>query len=219
MGAWKMALLSNIVMCRTRLWRQRSHLATKFNRLFLLSPTLLYCLKHDGGLESFPYAQMQGYISADCHQHVGQIPEYPTSCSIKCENNGQPSPLNESSYASNQVQSVHVSFESPSARDVRRRSFHDHRYLQGNNFVHLNGMSPTAVSDPVAVLKQVQQTENDTDGHSEVDGISIGVKKELDPSIAQDSSSVSSVLDEISLEATSFRQLQQVMEQVWAVQF
>lgn len=174
--------------------------------------------KHDGRSNSFANEQMHSYISADYHHHVGQKSEYATLSTIKCENNGQLSPsTKESSYASNQVQPTHHSSEAPIARDVGRASFHNNQHFQGHNFGSLNGMSSTAISDPVAVLKQVHQTGNDIDGHSEVDG-SIGVKKELDSSLTQDSSSVSSMLDEMSLEATSFRQLQQVMEQVWVFQ-
>ncbi|XP_031392039.1 protein LNK1 isoform X3 [Punica granatum] len=160
--------------------------------------------------------QMHSYTAAGYHQPVGQISDYTTLSSIKCENNGQPSPSpKESSYASNQVQSPHgSSFEAPTAKNDKRVNLHSHQNFPADNLNHLDGTSPTAISDPVAVLKRVHQTENDIDGHSEVDGISIGVTKELDPSFAQDNSCVSSMLDEISLEATSFRQLQQVTEQL-----
>ncbi|XP_022763713.1 protein LNK1-like isoform X5 [Durio zibethinus] len=59
----------------------------------------------------------------------------------------------------------------------------------------------------------VGQSEQD-EGHSEVEGVSVGKPSELGSSNAQEISCVSSVLDEISLEATSFRQLQQVMEKL-----
>ncbi|QHO59929.1 protein LNK1 isoform X1 [Arachis ipaensis] len=58
------------------------------------------------------------------------------------------------------------------------------------------------------------QFENENEDHSEVGGVSIGFSQEIDSSNAQESPSMSSALDEISLEATSFRQLQQVMDQL-----
>ncbi|XVE49568.1 hypothetical protein DITRI_Ditri01bG0092100 [Diplodiscus trichospermus] len=60
---------------------------------------------------------------------------------------------------------------------------------------------------------QVCQAEQD-EGQSEVEGVSVGNPAELDSSNAQESSCVSSVLDEVSLEATSFRQLQQVTQKL-----
>lgn len=160
--------------------------------------------KHDGKSNLFTNMQMHNYITAGCHRHVGQISDYPTLSSIDCENNSQlfPSPK-ESSYASNQVQYPHGRVEASSARNDGKMSFCSNHQA--------DGMSPTATSDPVAVLKRVYQTGNDTGGRREVDGDSIGVIKELDPSLVQDSSCVNSMLDEVSLEATSSHQLQQVM--------
>ncbi|XLR48240.1 hypothetical protein HN51_032472 [Arachis hypogaea] len=51
-------------------------------------------------------------------------------------------------------------------------------------------------------------------GRSSVGGVSIGFLQEIDSSNAQESPSISSALDEISLEATCFRQLQQDMDQL-----
>ncbi|KAK4791936.1 hypothetical protein SAY86_022371 [Trapa natans] len=169
---------------------------------------------HEGRSEIFANEQRHGYTSADYHPQVSQESEYPTSSSIKCENNGQPSSSTKgSSYASNQVPPTHHSPKVHIAREVERASFHNNQHLQGHKFGSLNGSSSTAISDPVTVQKQVHQTGNDIDGHSEVDGNNNGVKKELDSSLPQDSSSASS-MDEKSMEATSFRQLQQVMEQL-----
>ncbi|XP_022725219.1 protein LNK1-like isoform X3 [Durio zibethinus] len=55
---------------------------------------------------------------------------------------------------------------------------------------------------------------NQDEDHSEVEGVSVGYPAELDSSNAQESCCVSSVLDEVSQEATSFRQLQHVMEKL-----
>lgn len=77
---------------------------------------------------------------------------------------------------------------------------------------HVNMTTPMAFGLPSA-QKQAQLSENEGEAHSEV-GVTKGIPTEFDSSNAQASSCMSSVLDEISLEATSFRQLQQVMEQV-----
>ncbi|KAL1176296.1 hypothetical protein V6Z11_A04G149100 [Gossypium hirsutum] len=55
---------------------------------------------------------------------------------------------------------------------------------------------------------------NQDEGHSEVEGVSVGNPAELDSSNVRESSCVVSPFDEVSLEATSFRQLQQVMEKL-----
>lgn len=101
------------------------------------------------------------------------------------------------------MQYPHGRVGASSARNDGKMSFCSNRQA--------DGISPTATSDPVAVLKRVYQTGNDTGGRREVDGDSIGVINELDPSLVQDSSCVNSMLDEVSLEATSSHQLQQVM--------
>ncbi|XP_028754243.1 protein LNK1-like [Neltuma alba] len=65
---------------------------------------------------------------------------------------------------------------------------------------------------PVSAQQLVHQFENENEGHSEVDGVSVGFSQETESSNVQEISSMSSV-DEISLEA-SFRQLQLVMDQL-----
>ncbi|KAK4788078.1 hypothetical protein SAY86_019397 [Trapa natans] len=189
--------------------------APSYNKVHqVISPSDPQKNKHEGRSDIFASEQMHDYTSADYHPQVGQESEYPTSSSIKCENNGQPfSSTKESSYASNQILPNHHSLKVHIASEADRASFHKNQHLHGHKFGFLNGSSSTIIYDPVAVLKQVHQTGNDIDGHSEVDGIGIGVKKELASPLPQDSS-VSSMLDEKSMEATSFRQLQQVVEKL-----
>ncbi|MED6125377.1 hypothetical protein PIB30_067991 [Stylosanthes scabra] len=71
----------------------------------------------------------------------------------------------------------------------------------------------TSFRSPGSAQRVGHQFENENEGHSEV-GVSIGFSQEIDSSNAQESPSMSSALDEISLEAASFRQLQQVMDQL-----
>ncbi|GKV11150.1 hypothetical protein SLEP1_g22429 [Rubroshorea leprosula] len=145
----------------------------------------------------------------------------PTQSGVNSENNGHPTSTKESSYASNQLQSMESplgpSFTAPTMITNEKKGKLRHQQdLQASfnrNFQHVNVESRMIFHDPVIVQKQIHQSEQD-EGHSEVEGVSIGVPTELDSSTAQESSCVSSVLDEISLEATSFRQLQHVMEKL-----
>ncbi|XVE66539.1 hypothetical protein DITRI_Ditri08aG0087100 [Diplodiscus trichospermus] len=73
-----------------------------------------------------------------------------------------------------------------------------------------NNGHPSSTNESSYASNQVRQSELD-EGNSEVEGVGVGKPAELDSSNARESSCVSSVLDEVSLEATSFRQLQQVM--------
>ncbi|KAK4271248.1 hypothetical protein QN277_019967 [Acacia crassicarpa] len=77
-----------------------------------------------------------------------------------------------------------------------------------------NVVSVAPFSSPGSAQQQLLQFENENEGHSLVGGVGIGFSQEMDSSNVQESSSMSSALEEISLEATSFRQLQQVMDQL-----
>jgi hypothetical protein len=160
------------------------------------------------------------FISADyCHQ-VSQISECPSLPSINCVNDNHLSPSSkESSHASNQVRVTDPngsSFEVPNGKNDETARPYNHQQLQASiagSLGHLGVKSPAAISDPVAVLQKMHQNVNDRDDQSEV-GVKAGVAMGLDKSLAQDASSMSSMVDEISLEATSFCQLQQVMEKL-----
>ncbi|XP_065849309.1 protein LNK1 isoform X2 [Euphorbia lathyris] len=80
------------------------------------------------------------------------------------------------------------------------------------NFKCANNASPAEFYD--SVHKQTHQSGYKVVGQNEYEAVSIGVPAEVDSSNAPESSSMSSMLDEISLEASSFRQLQQVTEQL-----
>ncbi|XVE66538.1 hypothetical protein DITRI_Ditri08aG0087100 [Diplodiscus trichospermus] len=160
---------------------------------------------------NIPYMHLS-YSSPD------QISVFPALSSTKSENNGHPSSTNESSYASNQVQSMESSrgpsFEASAIimNDNKGKLYHpqDTQAQLNRNVRRAKMESRIAFCDPFTVQKQVRQSELD-EGNSEVEGVGVGKPAELDSSNARESSCVSSVLDEVSLEATSFRQLQQVM--------
>ncbi|XP_007042980.2 PREDICTED: protein LNK1 isoform X1 [Theobroma cacao] len=188
----------------------------------LFSPSGLQRHKQNIGADSVSYLQTNiPFMHFSYSSPSDQISMCPTVSSTKSENNGHPSSTNESSYASNQVQSIESSrgpsFEAPaSLTNEKRGKLYHHQDTQvplNRNVKRAKIESQMAFCDPVTVKKQVRQSEQD-EGHSEVEGVSVGKPAELDSSNAQESSCVRSMLDEVSLEATSFRQLQQVMEKL-----
>ncbi|GAB4838462.1 hypothetical protein Ancab_028006 [Ancistrocladus abbreviatus] len=122
----------------------------------------------------------------------------------------------ESSYASNQMQSLErsrdVSFRTPAlARNKKKGPCHHHELPSHPE--HPDFIVQTVCCDPAAFQKQVCNFEGETEGNSEANGSGTSTQAELDSSNLQEGSCMSSVLDEISLEASSFRQLQHFMEQ------
>lgn len=150
-----------------------------------------------------------------------QISGFPTPSGNKFEKSGLTSAsAKESSYASNPVHSMESS-HGPSLEVVvettdekRVKTCQDLQPPVSRKFKHLNMSTPMAFRTPASTKKQLQNSEIQVEAQSQVDGASVGIPTELDSSNVQESSCMSSVLDEISLEATNFRQLQQVMEQV-----
>lgn len=158
------------------------------------------------------------------YSHVpDQISVCPTPSGTQSENNGHPSSLKESSYSSNQVQSMDgsrgPSVETPAVTTGKKREklyrCQDFQSSFNTNLKNADKTSPVPFCGKVSVQKRVLQSDNEIEGHSDVEGVSIEIPADLDSSNIQESSCMSTALDKISLEATSFRQLQQVMEQVW----
>ncbi|TYG85685.1 hypothetical protein ES288_A13G074800v1 [Gossypium darwinii] len=187
----------------------------------LFSPLDLQQHKQNKGPGSVSYGQASvHYMHLNNSGPSNQISRFPTLTSAKSENNGHPS-TNESSCASNQAQSIEssrgLSFEVPDiiTNEKMGKPFHQQETkapVKGNiNQARVE--SQIAFYDPVTVQKQVCQSEQD-EGHSEVEGFSVGKQAESGFSNRQKSSCVGSLLGEVSLEATSFRQLQQVMEKL-----
>ncbi|XP_022140999.1 protein LNK1 isoform X2 [Momordica charantia] len=142
---------------------------------------------------------------------------------IKSNSRGDLMPKNqESSYASNQLQSIpsshYPSFDAATVAANENREKLYHQDLQSSfnkNFAFMSTPSTEPFNTSFPVRKQVPRSESDIDdGHSETGVVSRGSRAELDSSNTQDKSCRSTMLDGISLEATSFRQLQQVMEQL-----
>ncbi|XP_030945072.1 protein LNK1 isoform X1 [Quercus lobata] len=173
--------------------------------------------KQDTGPDTLSYMQMHvPYMHLD-YRHPSDICQ--TTSGNRSDNNGPPSPSpKESSYASNPVQSMESShgpsLEVP-VKNEKREKLHCCQDLQAPSTRKsklVNMTTPMAFGLPSA-QKQARLSENEGEAHSEV-GVTKGIPTEFDSSNAQESSCMSSALDEISLEATSFRQLQQVTGQL-----
>ncbi|TYI49150.1 hypothetical protein E1A91_D12G015600v1 [Gossypium mustelinum] len=186
------------------------------------SPSDLQQHKQNIGPDSVSCVQTNiPYMHLNYSSPLDQLLGCRTFSSIKSENNGYPSSTNKSSYASDQVQSIESSsgpsFGGPAIiMNEKREELHYQQDKQAplkKNVKHAKVGSKMAFYDPVTVQKQVRQSEQD-EGHSEVEGVSVGKLTQLDSSNDQLSSCMSSVLDEVSLEASSFWQLQQVMEKL-----
>ncbi|KAF8404580.1 hypothetical protein HHK36_009467 [Tetracentron sinense] len=162
------------------------------------------------------------YVHSEYNHPSDQIPVTPTLSSTKSKNKARLSlSLKASSYASDYAQNMERSPD-PSAKepamtsDEKIENIHQRQEVQGTSTVdpqHVDLVVHAAFADQIPVRKQLHQIQNKVSGHGGVEGMSKGLPAEVDSSNVQESSCVSSVLDEISLEA-SFRQLQFVMEQL-----
>ncbi|KAK8658420.1 hypothetical protein V6N13_036627 [Hibiscus sabdariffa] len=156
---------------------------------------------------NIPYMHLN-YISPFDH-----ILECPTLSSTNSEYNGKCSSTNKSSYTSDNVHSIESS-NGPSfgASTIIMNEKRGELHYQQNkhapikrNVKHAKVGSKMTFYDPVTFQKQFHQSEQD--GHCEVRGVSVGKPPELDFSDDQLSSCRSSVLDEVSPEASGFWQL------------
>lgn len=155
------------------------------------------------------------------HPDYSHISNYtsliPTLSGSRSELDGQPSPsFKESSFASNMESSRAHNLEAVAfkTQDERENFYlcHDEQLLSPS-FKSENMVNPVPFKSPSSDQKVGHQFESENEGHSEVGGVSIGFSQEIDSLNVQESSSMSSAQEETSLEATSFLQLQQIMDQ------
>ena len=176
------------------------------------------------GADSFDYLQTHiPCMHLDYIHPSNQVLASSTPSGMKSESNFLTSPSpKKSSYRSNQVQSpqsaYNCSFETPSITvDVkrekleRRQGFHSSCRSKRK---HLDMVVQTTSCDPISVPEQVHHSQSEFENQKEVEAASIRIAADLDSSNVQESSCMSSGLGDISLEASSFHQLQQVVEQV-----
>ncbi|KAF4365945.1 hypothetical protein F8388_019189 [Cannabis sativa] len=162
------------------------------------------------------------YMHLD-YAHGSDISVCPTPSGTKSENNGCPSPaLKESSCTSNQLQSMDGSRDASTVSPAitmsgKREKLYSCQSVQSSftkNFENVASTSPMAFNGAALNQKQLQQSERQIEGQSDVEGSSLDAPAELGSSTVQEKSCLSSVLNDISVEARSFRQLQQVMEKL-----
>lgn len=174
--------------------------------------------KQNLGPNSFSYLQTSTpYMHIDFSPPSDQTKVGPKLSGVKSENKGF-----TSSYVSNQVQSVDRShdplFDTNTIKlGEEREKVHAQQGFQPSltsNPKHMGLMGQSPICDPVSVMKEVHQYGNGPKNQSDIEGVNLGILAELGSSDVKDSSSMNSKLDEISQEASSFHQLQQVMEQV-----
>jgi hypothetical protein len=178
--------------------------------------------KQNTGPDSLSYMQTQiPCMLLDYSHPSDQISVCPTPSGNKSENNGLTSPSpKEFSYTSNPVQATESSYGpsfevlAETTNETSEKLCQDLQPPVTRKSKHVNMSTPMVFCHPVSAQKQVQHSEIDVEAQSEVEGDSVGIPTDLDSSNVQESTCMSSVLDEISLQATNFRQLQQVMEQV-----
>ncbi|XP_024019870.1 protein LNK1 [Morus notabilis] len=178
--------------------------------------------KQIAGPNSMSYNQRQlPYMHVDHTRQSDQISVCPTP-SVKSEKDGKPSSLKESSYGSNQLQCME-NFRGPLTEtpiatiSENTEKPHSCQGFQSSfimNFENAATTNPVVFGNKVSKQKEEQKSENQIGGHSDIEGASNEIPAEVDSSNLQESSCMSSVLDDISLEATSFLQLQQVMEKL-----
>ncbi|CAN6854721.1 unnamed protein product [Brassica oleracea] len=139
-----------------------------------------------------------------------QISACESNSGIKSEIKPNPSSASDESYTSNQEQSIEI-LQGPTIDDRCRKGFEKRANLQPGqdsppSFAASTRKSsktnPMVFSDSAPIQKFGLE-----DDHRKA-------AAKLEPANRQESSCVSSLVDDISLEATSFRQLQQVIEQL-----
>lgn len=144
---------------------------------------------------------------------------FPTLSGPRAEHNGHLSPsLKESSYASNMESSHGHSLEAAALKTNEKREKWYHSRdgkLLSRSFKNENMANEIPFHSPGSSQPVAHQFENENESHSEVRGVNLGFSQEINSSTVQESSSMSSALDQTSLEATSFCHLQQALDQVF----
>ncbi|KAK7328158.1 hypothetical protein VNO77_22255 [Canavalia gladiata] len=177
--------------------------------------------KHKLNIDSDSLGCIQTQIPVT-HPEYGHTPNQTSLLSTlsgsRSERDGHLSPsLKESSYASNMESSQGHSLEAAALKtnEKREKLYHCHDGPPlSRSFKNEDVPNQMPFHSPGSAQQVGHQFETETEGHSEVQGISIGFSPEIDSSTVQESSSMSSAQDHTSLEATSFCHLQQIMDQL-----
>ncbi|KAM7474873.1 hypothetical protein LguiB_022116 [Lonicera macranthoides] len=150
------------------------------------------------------------YMHSDYSLPLDQTTVSPTLSGFTSENSG-PTSLSPKGYSHDPL------FEATTIKlDDKRKKQHARQGFQHSftsNPKHVDSVLQSSICDPVSVQKEIQHCGNKFQNRSDV-GVGVGSQAELCSPNAQESSSMNSRPDEISLEATSFSHLQEVMEQL-----
>ncbi|CAI8617892.1 unnamed protein product [Vicia faba] len=143
----------------------------------------------------------------DCSHTSNYTPLLPASSGSRSEHDEYPS------YALNMESSHGHPLEATSLKTNYKE---ENQYLYNDAKLTSRGFKSENMQfkSPGSAQKVGRQFENVKEGHSEVGEVNIGFSPETESSNVQESSSMSSALDGISHEAASFRQLQQVLDQL-----
>ncbi|KAI5448437.1 hypothetical protein KIW84_015740 [Lathyrus oleraceus] len=132
------------------------------------------------------------------------------------ELDGHRPPFIQSSYASN-TESYHGHSSEASALETneKREKYHNHdEHLVSRSFKSERRTNEMPFYSPGSSQLVAHQFENENEGQSKVRGVSLGFSSEIDSSTVQESSPISSALDQNSFEANSFYHLQQLLDQL-----
>jgi hypothetical protein len=134
----------------------------------------------------------------------------------RAEHDGYMSPsLIESSYASNMDCSHGHSLVAAALKtNEKKEKYHSHCNLLSRSYKNERRANDMPFHSPGSSQQVAHQFENENEGHSKVRGVSLGFSSKIDSSTVQESSPTSSSLDQNLIEANSFCNLQQVLEQV-----
>ncbi|CAJ2649040.1 protein LNK1-like isoform X2 [Trifolium pratense] len=123
--------------------------------------------------------------------------------------------LIESSYASNMDCSHSHSLMAAALKtNENREKYHSHGNLLNTSYKNERRANEMPFHSPSSSQQVAHQFENENEGHSKVRGVSLGFSSKIDSSTVQESSPISSALDQNLLKANSFCNLQQVLEQL-----
>ncbi|PNY03323.1 hypothetical protein L195_g026650 [Trifolium pratense] len=95
-----------------------------------------------------------------------------------------------------------------------REKYHSHGNLLNTSYKNERRANEMPFHSPSSSQQVAHQFENENEGHSKVRGVSLGFSSKIDSSTVQESSPISSALDQNLLKANSFCNLQQVLEQL-----
>ncbi|KAG9140658.1 hypothetical protein Leryth_006856 [Lithospermum erythrorhizon] len=157
------------------------------------------------------------FMSSDFSFPSDQCSPHPAQSVIKSDNSHLTSVTPKDSYSLNKMQAMD---HQPSSLQVlsfavgeKGEPKNQPKKCQASSDCFPKNIDFNAQTSMSATISNEKQTAIHYSGKSRIDGLSKEVHQELGSSVAQDSS-MSSGLDDISIEATSFHQLQLVMEQL-----